>query len=286
MIFHSNFLSYLPFSPRDSPRPTQYLLAMESVSPIIKLYPDRLAASKAAADHAALLIRQAIQTKGHARIIAATGASQLDFIAALIEAPDIAWDQVEMFHLDEYVGMTMDHSASFRRFLLDRLIVPTGITNYHLLDGETDPATSCRTVGAALQSGPIDVVFAGIGENGHIAFNDPPADFTSTDPYLVVDLDEACRRQQLGEGWFPTLDDVPKQAMTLSVQQLLKADNVITLVPDTRKAAAAKKCLEGPISPDAPASILRQHPGNHFYFDRDAASLLSAEYRARHVLEA
>lgn len=258
---------------------------MATVSPILKVYPDRKAASTAAAKHAAQIICDAIDTKGHARIIAATGASQLDFIAALLANEEIDWAKVEMFHLDEYVGMSIDHSASFRRFLIDRLIKPAGIIKYHLLDGETDPAESCRTVGAALQSGPIDVVFAGIGENGHIAFNDPPANFTSHDPYLVVDLDEACRQQQLGEGWFPTLADVPKQAMTLSVQQFLQAENVITVVPDTRKAAAVKKCLEGPISPEAPASILRRHPGNHFYMDQDATSLLSAEYRERYVVE-
>ena len=258
---------------------------MELASPILKVYPNKKLASAAAAKHAAQIICDAIDAKGHARIIAATGASQLDFIAALIAIKDIDWSKVEMFHLDEYVGMPISHSASFRRFLLDRLIAPTGITKYHLLDGETDPAATCNTVGAALQSAPIDVVFAGIGENGHIAFNDPPADFTSRDAYLVVDLDEGCRRQQLGEGWFPTLEDVPKQAMTLSVQQFLQAENVITVVPDERKADAAKKCLEGPINPNAPASILRRHPGNHFYFDQAAASKLSAEYRASHVVE-
>ncbi len=259
---------------------------MESALPLIKVYPDRAAASQSAAQHAAQIIRDAIAARGQARIIAATGASQIDFVEALVAAPGIDGSHVELFHLDEYVGLSIDHPASFRRYLLDRLIKPTGITTYHLLDGETDPAASCREVGAALQSGPIDVVFAGIGENGHIAFNDPPADFTSTAPYLVVNLDEACRRQQLGEGWFPTFEDVPQQAMTLSVQQLLKAHHVITVVPDTRKAAAAKKCLEGPVSPAAPASILRQHPGNFFYFDQAAASLLSPEYRKLHVVEA
>ncbi len=222
---------------------------METSSPLIRLYPNRAAASQAAATHAAQIIRDAIVARGTARVIGATGASQLDFIAALISAPDLDWEKVELFHLDEYIGLSIDHPASFRRFLLDRIITPTGIKTYHLLDGETDPAESCRVIGAKLQSAPVDVVFAGIGENGHIAFNDPPADFTSPDPYLIVDLDEACRRQQLGEGWFPTLDAVPKRAMTLSVQQLLKANAVITVVPDLRKAAAARRCLEGPIVP-------------------------------------
>ena len=256
---------------------------MSDSSPVIRIYPDRQTASVAASKHAATILRQAIAERGEARIIAATGASQIDFVESLIAQPDIDWSRVEMYHLDEYVGLSVDHPASFRRYLLDRLIKPAGIKRYHLLDGETDPEAVCREVGAALQSGPIDVAFAGIGENGHIAFNDPPANFETEAPYLVVDLDEACRRQQLGEGWFPTFEDVPKQAITLSVQQLMKVKQVITVVPDERKAAAAKACLEGPISPDAPASILRQHAGNHFYFDKAAASLLSAEYIAQNT---
>ncbi len=253
-------------------------------APLIRLYADRPTAARAAARHAAQVIRAAIAARGEARIIAATGASQIEFVEALVTAPDIAWTQVEMFHLDEYVGLPIEHPASFRRYLIDRLVTPTGITRYHLLDGETDPAATAASVGAALQSGPIDVAFAGIGENGHVAFNDPPADFDSTAPYLVVELDEGCRRQQLGEGWFTTLDDVPTHAITLSVQQLLCVETVITLVPDARKAAAAHRCLEGPIAPEAPASILRRHPGNHFYFDEAGASMLSPEFRAKHVI--
>lgn len=256
----------------------------DSPSPI-RVYSDRPTAAAAAAKHAAQIIRDAILEKGEARIIAATGASQIEFVDALVMAPDIDWAKVEMFHLDEYVGLSIDHPASFRRYLLDRLIKPAGITRYHLLDGEQDATATCREVGAALQSGPIDVIFAGIGENGHIAFNDPPADFETEVPYLVVNLDEGCRRQQLGEGWFPTFDDVPKQAITLSVQQFLKAKAVITLVPDERKAAATQRCLEGPISPEAPASILRTHPGNHFYLDAGGASALSAEFRAQNTIE-
>ena len=259
---------------------------MADLTSPIRVYPDRPAAAAAAAKHAAQILKDAIAQKGEARIIAATGASQFEFVEALVATPGIDWAKVEMFHLDEYVDLSIDHPASFRRYLLDRLITPAGIKRYHLLDGESDPEQTCREVGAALQSGPIDVVFAGIGENGHIAFNDPPADFEVEAPYLVVNLDEACRQQQFGEGWFPTFDDVPKQAITLSVQQLLKANAVITLVPDERKAAAAARCLEGPISPTAPASILRKHPGNHFYFDQAGASALSAEFRAAHVIEA
>ncbi len=257
---------------------------MSDTLPAIRVYSDRPKTAAAAAEHAAAIIREAIQERGDARIIAATGASQLEFVDAITKAPGLDWSKVEMFHLDEYVALPIDHPASFRRYLLDRLITPTGIQRYHLLDGEGDPRETCRVVGEALQGGPIDVAFAGIGENGHIAFNDPPADFETEAPYFVVELDEVCRRQQLGEGWFPTFDDVPTHAITLSAQQLLKAKAVITLVPDVRKAAAAKACLECPISPDAPASILRRHQGNHFYFDEGAASLLSPEYRDAHVI--
>ncbi|MCF3649414.1 glucosamine-6-phosphate deaminase [Synoicihabitans lomoniglobus] len=257
---------------------------MNEPFPPLRIYPDRPSAAAAAADHAARIIKDAIAQRGEARIIAATGASQIEFVEALVGTAGIDWSRVEMFHLDEYIGLSIEHPASFRRYLLERLIRPTGITRYHLLDGESDPAETCATVGRDLQSGPIDVVFAGIGENGHVAFNDPPANFTAEAPYLIVELDDACRRQQFSEGWFPTFDDVPRQAITLSVQQLLKTNAVITLVPDTRKAAAAARCLEGPISPDAPASILRQHPGNHFYFDEAGASELSDAFRAAHVL--
>ena len=255
-------------------------------SPLIRLYSNRATAAAAAARHAASLIRAAIAERGEARIIAATGASQIEFVQALVASADIDWTKVEMFHLDEYVGLSIDHPASFRRYLLDRLIGPTGITRYHLLDGETDADATADRVGKELLSGPIDVAFAGIGENGHVAFNDPPADFESTAPYLVVELDEACRRQQWGEGWFPSLDAVPRQAITLSPHQLLQTRAVITLVPDERKAAAAQRCLEGPICPEAPASILRRHPGNHFYFDVGGASRLSPAYRAAHVVVA
>lgn len=241
----------------------------------IKIFDDKIALGEAAAEQAANAIRQAIAANGHARIIAATGASQFEFLAALITAPDIDWAKVEMFHLDEYVGMSIAHPASFRKYLLERFIQPTGIVQYHLLDGEADVAAVCAQTGAAISSAPIDVAFVGIGENGHLAFNDPPADFVTETPYLVVNLDEACRRQQLGEGWFPTLDDVPKQAISMSIQQILKAREIICVVPDARKAAAVKACLAGEISPLAPASILQSHANTTVYLDRESAALLS-----------
>lgn len=240
----------------------------------LKIFADKVALGHAAAAHAAELIREAIVARGSTRILVATGESQFEFLDALVREPGIDWKKVEMFHLDEYVGLGIQHPASFRRYLLDRFVNRVGIVNYHLLDGETDPAGVARKVGAALAAGPVDVAFAGIGENGHLAFNDPPADFATEEPYLVVDLDEACRRQQVGEGWFKTLADVPRQAISISVRQLLKAKAILSIVPDARKAAAVQRSLEGPISPLAPASILRTHPNVTLYLDRNSSAQL------------
>jgi glucosamine-6-phosphate deaminase len=210
-----------------------------------------------------------------ARLVAATGASQFEFLDELTSAPDIDWGRVELFHLDEYVGLPLTHPASFRKYLLERLIHKTGITQHHLLNGELDPKVVAKQVGAELQSSPVDIAFVGIGENAHLAFNDPPADFKTTEPYLVVELDRACRRQQVNEGWFASLDDVPKSAISMSIRQILSAREIIAVVPDARKAEAVKACLEGEISSLAPASILRKHPNTTIYLDKDSAALLS-----------
>jgi len=241
----------------------------------IKTYADRLTMSQAAAEHAARAIRNAIEAHGRARIVAATGASQFDFLSALTVAEELDWRNVEMFHLDEYVGLPVDHPASFRKYLLERLINKTGITQYHLLEGEHDAAKAADEVGRRLAAAPIDVAFVGIGENGHLAFNDPPADFTTDRPYLIVTLDEACRRQQVGEGWFASVADVPAQAISMSVRQILKSREIIAVVPDARKAQAVKACVEGEITPTAPASILRTHAKITLYLDRDSAALLN-----------
>jgi glucosamine-6-phosphate deaminase len=245
----------------------------------IRTYVDRGTMSRAAAKHAARALRGAIERRGAARLVAATGASQLEFLGALTALDGIEWSRVEMFHLDEYVGMTIDHPASFRRYLLDRLVHPTGIRRYHLLDGERDPARVAAEVGRELAASPVDVAFVGIGENGHLAFNDPPADFDAEQAYLVVTLDEACRRQQVGEGWFTSLSDVPAQAISMSVGQIVKSGEIICIVPDARKAVAVKACLEGGIGPMAPASILRTHPRTTVYLDRDSAALLDSATR-------
>lgn len=242
----------------------------------IKVFKDKATLAADAADQAASILRKAISEKGAARIIAATGASQFEFLDALTAMPGIDWSRVEMFHLDEYIGLPMSHPASFRSYLLKRLINKVGIIRYHLLDGESDPALVAREVGAKLASAPIDVAFVGIGENGHLAFNDPPADFETEEPYLVVNLDEACRRQQMGEGWFATLADVPLSALSMSVRQILKAQEIICVVPDARKARAVAACFEGQVSPEVPASILRTHPRCTVYLDDDSAALLTS----------
>ncbi|MBS1851573.1 MAG: glucosamine-6-phosphate deaminase [Acidobacteria bacterium] len=243
----------------------------------IKTFHDKQVLGTSAAEQAAAAIRAAIRQRGKARIIAATGVSQFEFLEALTALPNLDWSRVEMFHLDEYVGIPETHPASFCRFLRERLIEKTGITNFHLLDGKSNPVEVIRQVGQALQSAPIDVAFVGIGENGHLAFNDPPADFETEAPYLIVTLDEVCRRQQMGEGWFVSLEEVPKQAMSMGIRQILKSEEIICIVPDSRKANAVKACLEGDISPMAPASILRTHPHTTVYLDQHSAALLSAD---------
>jgi len=248
---------------------------------LLKVFKDKVSLGQAAAGQAATAIRRAIAERGQARIIAATAASQLEFLDALTKAPGpdwprIDWTKVEAFHLDEYIGLPATHPGSFRKMLMELLVGKTGIVNYHLLEGDAaDPVAVVREVGKQLASAPIDITFLGIGENGHIAFNDPPADFTTEDPYILVDLDEACRQQQVGEAWFADIPQVPTRAISMSARQILKAREILAVVPDKRKAQAVKACFEGEISPMAPASILRRHPNATIYLDTDSASLLS-----------
>ena len=241
---------------------------------ILKVFPDKIQLGRAAAEQAANAIKQAITEKGQARIIAATGMSQFEFLTALIETPGIDWARVEMFHLDEYVGLPITHPASFRKYLMERFIEPAGLKHYHLLDGEANSQEVCRRIGEQISAAPIDVAFVGVGENGHLAFNDPPADFETDEPYIVVNLDEACRRQQVGEGWFAGLDDVPKQAISMSIKQILKAKEIVCIVPEARKAEAVRNCFENEVSPQFPASILRTHDNTIVYLDVESASLL------------
>ncbi len=239
-----------------------------------EIFPAASELGRAAAEHAAKSLNAAIAKNGSARFIAATGASQFAFLSALVARKDVDWSKTEMFHLDEYIGLSVAHPASFRKYLLERLIRPAGIAKFHLLDGEAHSQKVCREVGAALNAAPIDVAFVGIGENGHLAFNDPPADFETKEPYIVVKLDDACRRQQMGEGWFARFEDVPQRAISMTIHQILKAKQIICVVPDARKAQAVKNCLTGEISPMFPASALRQHPHVTVFLDKDSAASL------------
>jgi glucosamine-6-phosphate deaminase len=244
---------------------------------VLKVFKDKSSLGNAAAHKAAATIRGAIRDKGHACIIAATGTSQFEFLGALTESTDIDWGRVEVFHLDEYVGLAATHPASFRKILLDRLVNKTGIAKFHPLDGDASNLSEViREVGEALASASVDIAFVGVGENGHLAFNDPPADFETEVPYLIVNLDEACRRQQVGEGWFGDISRVPRQAISMSIRQILKAKEILAVVPDSRKAPAVKACFEGDISSSAPASILRTHANANVYLDKDSASLLTS----------
>jgi glucosamine-6-phosphate deaminase len=241
---------------------------------IRSIFESKKSLAGAAAAEAARRIREAVAERSRARVVASTGISQYDFLAALVATPHIDWSAVELFHLDEYLGLPGDHPASFQRYVRERIIQPTGIRQAHLLDGMGDPEQVRTAAAAAISAMPVDVVFAGIGENGHLAFNDPPADFITDEPFLLVDLDERSRRQQVGEGWFGSLEEVPRRAITMSVRQILKARAILCIVTDKRKAEAVKRCFEGKISPTAPASALRLHPNVITFLDQDAASLL------------
>jgi glucosamine-6-phosphate deaminase len=247
----------------------------------LRIFDDKSALAKAAAVQAAAAIRQASDGRCRARIVAATGVSQFEFLEALTRTAGIDWTKVELFHLDEYIGLPVTHPASFRNFLLQRLIRKVNIVNYHFLNGdEPDPEQVARRVGNELNSAPVDILFAGIGENAHLAFNDPPADFTTEQPYVIVNLDEACRRQQVGEGWFQNLAQVPRQAISMSVRQILKAREIIVVAPEARKAQAVRATLEDEITPMVPASILRTHANATLYLDQASASLLSQQTRS------
>ncbi len=241
---------------------------------------DRSAMGAWVAHHAAEVLRHAIESQGHARMVVATGASQLEVLAALVQQPGIEWNRVEAFHLDEYIGIDANHPASFCRYLKERFADRVPLAKFHYLRGDLDPRTVIQEVGPQLQSAPIDVALVGIGENSHLAFNDPPADFDTTEPYLVVKLDTACRNQQVGEGWFASLEEVPTEAISMSVQQILRCKRIFCSVPDSQKAHAVARTLRGPVDPAVPASILTTHPETTLIIDEAAAADLSPEQLA------
>lgn len=231
---------------------------------------------KAAAEAGAGVIKKAIESKDYANIIVATGASQFEMLSNLVKFEDIDWSKVKMFHLDEYIGLSIEHPASFRKYLKERFVNPIGnLKQVNLVNGEAnDPEEECKRLGEIISENEIDVAFVGIGENGHLAFNDPPADFETENAYLVVDLDEKCRMQQLGEGWFGSIDEVPTKAISMGIKQILKSGCIIVTVPDERKAEAVKGSVEGEVSNFCPASILQTHPNCKIFLDEAAASLL------------
>jgi len=240
----------------------------------IKIFDTKSELGEAAAQDAATIINQAIEERDAAYVIAATGASQFEFLDALAQAA-IDWTKVVCFHLDEYVGLPESHPASFRRYLKERVVSRIHPRAFHFLNGEADDVhEECRRAGDLIAQQTIDVAFVGIGENGHLAFNDPPADFDTEAPYIVVNLDDACRQQQVGEGWFKSLAEVPAQAISMSIKQILKSRNILCIVPDQRKAEAVRATVELDVSPMRPASILQQHERVTFYLDHESSSLL------------
>lgn len=234
-----------------------------------------VALGSAAGEAAAAAIKNAIAANGSANIILATGTSQFETLNRLLAEPEIDWSKITMFHLDEYIGLPITAKASFRKYLKERFIdlIPT-LKAAHLIDGENNPSAECKRLNDLIAKHSIDVALVGIGENGHLAFNDPPANFDTTDPYIIVELDEACRKQQYNEGWFDTMDAVPKQAISMSIRQIMKSKQIICSVPDARKAEAVRNCLEEPVSNLFPASILREHKNCTIYLDKDSAALL------------
>jgi len=243
----------------------------------LHIFPNKYEMGEAAARYAAEQINRAISARGQASIILATGMSQFEMLGALV-ALDVDWSRVTAFHLDEYVGLPISHPASFRRYLKERFVDKiSGLKAFHFVNGELDAAAECRRLGALIAPLAIDLACIGIGENGHLAFNDPPADFDTKTPFLVVTLDEACRRQQVGEGWFHSLDEVPGQAISMSIRQIMKSAAILCTVPDQRKAESVRLAVEGPVTNRLPASILQQHPHCDYYLDAPAASLLKKQ---------
>ncbi len=224
-----------------------------------------------AAEEAAQLIGRAIETRGKARIVLSTGASQFETLKYLVKA-GLDWNRVEMFHLDEYVGLPLTHPASFRKYLKERFVDLTGVAEAHYVDGTRE---GIGALTKEIRKAPVDVGLIGIGRNGHIAFNDPPADFDTRDAYLVVTLDPVCRNQQVAEGWFARMDDVPRQAVSMSVWQIMQCRAIISAVPHEEKAWAVSRTLGSELTDRVPATMLKTH--DHFHLYVDAASYADVE---------
>ena len=243
----------------------------------IQVFSNRNEMGRAAAEKAATLMKQVLNRQETLRFIAATGASQFEFLDHLCATEGIDWSRTEMFHLDEYVGIADSHPASFVKYLKERLVERVHPGAAHFIRGDApDQEQERRRLCELISAAPVDIAFVGIGENGHLAFNDPPADFETEEPYLVLDLDDKCRAQQVGEGWFSAAEEVPPQAYTMTIRQILKSENIICTVPDDRKADAVKHCLgeNAEVTPQWPASILKTHDRCDVFLDEAAAALL------------
>jgi glucosamine-6-phosphate deaminase len=255
------------------------ILGKEHSAMRVHRYRDKPDVGAAAAADAARYLREVIRDRGEARIVLATGVSQLDLLDHLTQRSGLDWSRVTAFHLDEYIGLPPDHPASFRRYLQERFADKVHPRAMVLIDGRAEPEAECRRLAGLIEAAPIDATFVGMGENGHLAFNDPPADFETEDPFIVVRLDQPSRRQQVGEGWFRTVEDVPDRAISMSIRQIMQARRIFAVVPEARKAEAVRACLEEEVSPWRPASILQRHPNVDLYLD-SASSALLAKHRS------
>jgi glucosamine-6-phosphate deaminase len=244
----------------------------------INISKDPVTLGEAAARQAAKVLSEAIAKNGKARLILSTGQSQFETLQALL-ASAVDWSRVEMFHLDEYIDLPVSHPASFRRYLNERFISKIQLKAVHLVNGEGDVLATIQALSEAVAAEPVDLGLIGIGENAHIAFNDPPADFTTEEPYIIVNLDDDCKKQQVREGWFPDLAHVPARAISMSVRQILKCKTIISCVPHAVKANAVRRAVESPVSNQVPASILKTHPDITLYLDEASASGLTQEQR-------
>jgi glucosamine-6-phosphate deaminase len=246
----------------------------------ISIHRSKQEVGEAAAKHAARLIAEALAERGEAVVVLATGTSQFETLVSLTSSSGVGWEGVVLFHLDEYIGIGADHPASFRKYLRERFVSRVGtLKEINFIEGDCeDPRAECGRIGALITRRGVDVALVGIGMNGHLAFNDPPANFESENPYLVVELDEKCRRQQLDEGWFERFEDVPRRAISMSIRQIMKSRSIVASVPEARKAVAVKSALEGPVTPLCPASILQEHPRCSLFLDTESAALLSGTY--------
>lgn len=243
----------------------------------MNIYEDKKTTSKFAAEKAREILTKCIEENGEAVFVIATGNSQLDFLSYLANYDDIDWSKTTLYHLDEYVGISEDHKASFRKYIKENFISRVSeIKEVNLIDGMNDPNKECKRLNEIMnQEEQIDISFVGIGENGHLAFNEPPADFEEEDPFVVVELDDMSRKQQVKEGWFESINDVPKKAITMTIKQIMKSENIICTVPGERKAEAVKNCLgDDKVTPEYPASILKEHKKTYMFLDENSAKLL------------